>query len=87
MPFQAEQGIIPAHAAAIIGHPNQCPPARTDLDQNPGGPCVQGILDEFLDHAGRALDDFASGDLVGNLLGQQVNPIHPLSLEPSFGER
>ena len=37
---------------------------------------IQGVLDEFLDHAGGPLHHFAGGDLVGHLFGQQLDAVH-----------
>ena len=37
---------------------------------------VEGILHQFLDDAGGALDHFAGGDLVGDLLGEKADAVH-----------
>ena len=87
MAFEAEQGIVAAHAAAVIGHPDERPPTGTDLDDNACGSGIERILNQFLDHTGRALDDLTGRNLVGNLLWKQVNPIHPQRLSPETSGR
>ena len=37
---------------------------------------IQRVLDQFLHHAGRPLNHFAGGDLIGHLLGQQADAVH-----------
>src|SRR6266404_450269 len=37
---------------------------------------VENSLDQLLDHAGRPLDHFAGGDLVGHLLAQETDAVH-----------
>ena len=43
------------------------------LDLDPRGPGVQGVLDQLLDGAGRALDHLAGGDAVDGLGGQAAD--------------
>ena len=53
------------------------PPASImNLDARGAG--VERVLQQFLHHRGRALDHFARGDLVGNVLGKDVNAAHGL---------
>jgi hypothetical protein len=76
MPFEAEQGIVTVHSTAIVDHANggDAPAANEHFDLvRPG---VDGILDQFLDHTGRALNDLASGDLAGDLFGKEGNAGH-----------
>jgi hypothetical protein len=40
------------------------------------GPGVEAVLDQFLDDAGGAFDDFAGGDLVRHVFGKQPDAIH-----------
>ena len=74
--FEAEQGVIAAHAEAVIGHAHEAPAAGLHFDGEAARAGVEGVLNEFLDHAGRALDHFAGGDLVGDVLGEQANAVH-----------
>ncbi len=51
-------------AATVVAHPHQLQAAALDLDLDAPGAGVECVLDQLLDDRGRALDDFASGDLV-----------------------
>ena len=68
--FQAEQGVVPAHAQAVIGHADEAAAAGVDFHGQARGTGVEGILDQFLDDAGGPFHHFARGDLVGDLLRQ-----------------
>ena len=74
--FEREQGVIAAHAEAVVGHADEAAAAGADLDGDLAGPGVQGVFDQFFDHAGRPFNHLASGDLVGNLFGKQMDPVH-----------
>ena len=64
VPLHAKGKIAGVHATAIVGDTQQRQTAvlRDDLDG--GGAGVDGVFDEFLHRAGRALDHLARGDLV-----------------------
>jgi hypothetical protein len=68
--------IITVHAAAVVGDPNEPPTAAIgdDLDALRAG--VERILDQFLHHARRTLDNLASGDLVDHRFGKLADG-HP----------
>jgi hypothetical protein len=74
--FEAEQGIVAAHAQAVVGDPDQAAAPGLDFGGDGGSLGIERILDQFLDHAGGAFDDFAGGDLVGDLFGQKPDAIH-----------
>ncbi len=74
--FEAEQGVIAAHAEAVVRDADQASAASLDFHGDARGAGVEGILDEFLNHAGGAFDHFASGDLVGDLFRQEANAVH-----------
>ena len=59
---EAEVGFV--HAVAVVGHPDEAPPARFDGDLDLGRAGVERVLDEFLDRRSRPLDDLARGDAV-----------------------
>ena len=44
------------------------------------GTGIEAVLDQFLDHRGRALDDLAGGDLVDEFGGKQADDSHPPTL-------
>jgi hypothetical protein len=74
--LEAKQGVVAAHADPVVGDADETAPAGLDLDGDAGGVGVESVFDELFDNAGRALDDFAGGDLVGDLLGQQADAVH-----------
>src|ERR1043166_3717921 len=76
MTLEAEQRIVAAHARAIVHDANEAASACLDFHGDAGGLSIQGIFDQFLDDAGRPLDDFARRDLIGDLLGQKANAVH-----------
>ena len=39
--FQAEQGVVAAHAPAVVGDANEAAPAGSDFDGDTGGACIQ----------------------------------------------
>ena len=70
---QGESDLLARDADAVVAHANQAAPSPLELDLD--APCarIQGILNQLLDHGGRALDHLAGGDLVDELIGQYLN--------------
>ena len=64
---QSEVGA--GHAAAIIGDGDLSPAAAVGEDIDPARAGIDGILDQFLDHARRTLHHLARGDAVDDLFG------------------
>ena len=58
------------HAAAIVGDADPPPAAAIGENVDPAGAGVDGVLHQFLDHAGGTLDHFAGGDAVDDLFGK-----------------
>src|SRR5215471_17667239 len=76
MPLEREQGIVSYHAAAVVGDLNQLLAASCDPNRYSRGACVKRVLEKFLDHGRRTLDDFSGSDLVGNVLRKYVDAPH-----------
>ena len=76
MALEGQEGIIAHHAAAVIGDLDQLLAAGLHLHADATRPRIQRILEQFLYHRRRTLDDFACGDLVDDLLGKNVNLAH-----------
>lgn len=39
---------------------------------------VDGVLDKLLDYGGGTLNDFASGNLIRHVIGQQADTVHEI---------
>ena len=76
MAFQAEQGVIAAHAGAVVSHADEAASAGLDFQGHARGLRVERVFDEFLHDTRGALNHLAGGDLVGDLLGKQVDAVH-----------
>lgn len=62
-----------ADAVTVIGDFDAGEASVFDVDLNLGGACIKGIFEQFFDDAGRALDHFSGGDLVGESVGEDVD--------------
>ena len=70
MAFDREREVFRGHAAAVVGDADPAPAAAVGEDVDPARAGIDGVLDEFLDHARRTLDHLAGGDAVDDLLWQ-----------------
>ena len=64
MAHECQLQIRLGEASAVICHADRLCSALLQLDVNPSSTGIQAVLDEFLDHRERALDDLAGCDLV-----------------------
>ena len=84
MPLDRQPSVLRAHAFAVVLDPNE--PLSSHLHGN-GEVFRAGIdrvFDEFLDHRCRALDDFARGNLIGEVTWEYTDAPHP---SPDLPER
>ena len=58
------------HAAAVVGDADPPPAAAIGEDVDAAGAGIDGVLDQFLDHARGTLDHLAGGDAVDDLFGE-----------------
>jgi hypothetical protein len=72
----AEPQIVGVHAAAVIGHLDQAAPAVEDADRDLPGAGVEGVLDQLLDDAGRALDALAGRNAADHGRRQEADLTH-----------
>ena len=70
MAIDRQRQIADGHAAAIVGDADPPPAAAVGEDVDPAGAGIDGVFDQFLDHAGGPLDHFAGGDAVDDLFGK-----------------
>src|SRR5437870_5279002 len=64
------------HSAAVIQHADQALAAGLHRNLDAHGAGIERVLNQFLDHRSRALDDLACGDLVGHSFREDVDRTH-----------
>jgi hypothetical protein len=72
--------------AAVVGHQDAGQAAAMGLDLDPRRAGVDGVVDQLLDGAGRALDHLAGGDAVDGL-GRQAADGHHTDFHEAGGRR
>ena len=65
--------IVGAHARAVVHHTDFLGPGLLDRDIDLCGAGIERILDQLLDHRGRAFDHLPRRDLVDQALGENGN--------------
>ena len=73
MPFDAKQGILAPHAAAVVGDSNQSRSAALHLDGDLRCTGIETVLDQLTDHGGRTLDHLAGGHLAGQSIRKNAD--------------
>src|SRR5262245_57790382 len=63
--LQRQRSLLGMHAAAVISHLDEPPSPIDQLDIDTRAASIEGIVDEFLDDRGGALDDFSSRNAAG----------------------
>src|SRR3954470_15898012 len=58
------------HAAAVVGDADPPPAAAIGENVDAAGAGIDGVFDQFLDHARGAFDHLAGGDAVDDLFGE-----------------
>ena len=71
MTLKGQAGIGLAHPHPVINNLNQGAARVLENNLDMGGLGVNGVLHQFLDDTGGALDDLASSNLVGYRIGKQ----------------
>ncbi len=74
--LQRQHGVALRHPAAVVADLDELPPAVLEQDVDGPGTCVDGVLDELLDHRSGALDDLSGCDLVDELGGEDMDRRH-----------
>ncbi len=80
MALKGKQGVVGNHAGAVVDDLDQFFAAGLHVDTDAGRSGINRVLDEFLDDGCGTLDNFAGGDLVGNVLGKYVDSSHALAV-------
>jgi len=73
VPLDRQGDLLGGHAAAVVGHRDQRPPAVAHGHVDVPGAGIQGVFHQFLDRRRRALDHLAGGDPVDQGLGQAAD--------------
>ena len=76
MPLEGQKSIVAHHPDAVIGHADQLAAAGFGVYADFGGSGVERVFEQFLNDAGGPFDDFAGGDLVGDVVGQNPDATH-----------
>ena len=76
MALEGKQGVIADHAMAIVGDADELAAAGFDVDADAGGSRIERVFEQLLDHGRGSLDHFAGGNLVGDLVGKDVDAAH-----------
>ena len=79
MTLDRKPRVLRIHPLAVVFDPQQFLPAELDRHRDPRRAGVERVLDQLLDHRGRTLDDFAGGDLIGEVERKAMNPCHMVS--------
>ena len=73
MAGQGQRKVVRRYTAAVVANPQQLDPALLDVHLDTTGAGVQAVLQQLLDHRGRAFDHLASGDLVRQPRAEQLD--------------
>jgi hypothetical protein len=75
MTLESQTRISLGHATAVIDDLNGCSSGIDDDNVDGLSTRIDSVLNEFLYHGGRALDDLTSGNLVGYAIGEKTDDI------------
>ena len=79
MTFKTHAGVLRAHPRAVVQHLDGRSAGVKHVHFHRRRASVHSVLDQLLDHRCRALNDLACGNLVGNVVGKNVDCLaHPL---------
>ena len=70
MAVDGDRKITEGHAAAVVGDADPPPAAAVGENVDAAGAGVDGVFDQFLDHARGTFDHLAGGDAVDDLFGK-----------------
>lgn len=75
MPFKSHPGVPITHATAVVCDLDQGLAAVLDDQVYLRSARINGIFHQFLDRTRRTLNNLAGSNLVGNIIGQQLNDV------------
>ena len=71
--LEGSEGVGVRHSDSVVRDADEGAPGVDQLNLDAGGPGVEGVLDEFLDHGTRAFDHFAGRNLVYGVRIEEAN--------------
>ena len=77
MAFEGEEGVIATHAVAVVNDTDEFAAASLRPSTRMRvAPASRAFSKQFFDDGGRAFDDLTGRDLVGDLIGENVDAAH-----------
>jgi hypothetical protein len=76
VPLQRKQRIVTQHTAAVVGDADQAPAAAFGFHADVVSAGVERVLEQLLHHGSRTFDHLSGGDLVGDLVAENVDAAH-----------
>jgi hypothetical protein len=74
--FEGKESVVADHAATVVSDADKAAATGFDFDADVSSSGIEGVLQEFFDDGGGTVDDFAGGDLVGDLVGENSDAAH-----------
>ena len=85
MPLEAKQRVVTVHAGTVVGDADEAAATGLYVHGDACGPGVEGVLDQFLHHAGWTLHHLTGGYLVGDNFWKKTDGTH--AAPPLYGQR
>ncbi len=73
MTFEGQHRVVANHSVAIVRNLQKPPATRFNVNHDARGAGVDRILDQFFRDRSRPLDNFASSDLVGDVIWKDTD--------------
>jgi hypothetical protein len=73
--LKGQRELLGGNPGAVVDDPDQVAAGAPDLDRDPVGAGVEGVLDQLFDNRRRPLHNLAGGDRIGDL-GRQRSDRH-----------
>ncbi len=73
MAFQGQREFVLGDAGAVVGDPDAPHAALFELHVDGRRAGVHGVFEHFLEHRGGPFDDLAGGDLIDEVVGEEVD--------------
>ena len=81
MARDGQRQVVGVNSLAVVRDADELGAPVDDLDIDAGGQGIEAVLQEFLDDAARAFDDFTGGNLIDDEGLERLNPRHKTGRE------